>query len=432
MTLAWIIFFAFLIFAIYDIKKAILVWIPAHVLTNSQVALRYASPGIAVSVAISAMLVILYYLKYSGRKSKQINPTSFVLKPVLIAMIISYLLSYIFSIVSITAQYSFTIKYFLEGFLLLYVFQRCLNDKNDMKLFIKTTFVVIILITGLGIYELLTLENPVLDYIYYNSPHNESTIGRLAYYPGFHRIRYGLPRCLSFFPIHLRFGAACVFFMFFMGVLLKRKSSYLSEQHIFIAICLLIIGVFASNSKQGLVGMVVLSCSLIHFKKLINFKYLLLILFIVFLWWQFPTIFNNLYSLFDDELAEEGGGSTIALRTEQYRVAWNMFTQNPIFGNGPGSLSYMKAFGDNAEIRGAESIFLSILPERGLLGAFVYIFMYIYLFFALKTTIPSKVLFFYLLTIFVIEVAGGRKDITLYFGMLIGAYRYFQLHNQTQ
>ena len=79
-------------------------------------------------------------------------------------------------------------------------------------------------------------------------------------------------------------------------------------------------------------------------------------------------------------------------------------------------------------IRGAESVFLSLLPERGLIGAFVYIFMYLYLFYALKDKMSKRVLVFYLLTVFVVEVAGGRKDITLYWGMLIATSRYYQLY----
>ena len=43
---------------------------------------------------------------------------------------------------------------------------------------------------------------------------------------------------------------------------------------------------------------------------------------------------------------------------------------------------------------------------------------------------PQRILIYYLLTVCVIEVAGGRKDITLYWGMLIATSRYFQLYGK--
>lgn len=430
MLIAWIIFIAYTIFALYDIKKATIMWIPAHVLTNPQVALKYTSPAVSLSIAITTMLCVVFLIKFFGyKRHRKLNNEEFVLKPVFFLMLFSYAVSYMLTIASLMTAFNLTVRYFLEGFVVLYTFQKCLNDKDDMRLFIKTTVVIVLLITGLGIYEFITLDNPVLDYVYFNSPHNAYTAGRLAYFPGFHRMRYGLPRCYSFFPLHLRFGAACVFFLLFIGVMYKKSVDVVKKKYVLLCIFLLIIGVFAANSKQGMVGLVVLTFCFFSPRQIINYRFFLFLAFIGILWWQYPSIFNNLFSLFDDELAEEGSGSTIAMRQQQYAVAWEMFKMNPIFGNGPGTLGTLKNMEISFEaIRGAESVFLSLLPERGLIGAFVYIFMYLYLFYVLKDKMSKRVLAFYLLTVFVVEVAGGRKDITLYWGMLIATSRYYQLY----
>ena len=431
MLIAWFIFAFFLIFALFDIKKAIILWIPLHVLTNPQIALRYTPPLISVSIAVSTMLCALFLIKCWSRDNYyNLNRSVFILKPVFIITLLSYLFSYFFSVTSFSVGLNFTIRYFVESFILLYAFQKCLSTESDLNLCIKTIFIVVVLITTLGIYEFFTLHNPVLDYVYYNSPHNDYTVGRLAYNPLEHRMRYGLPRCYSFFPLHLRFGAACVFFVFLFGVMLKHPSRYLKKNYIIMCICLLIIGVFASNSKQAYVSVIVLLFCFVRPQVVFNYKTLLLALLVFVIISQYPELLNNYFSLFDEELAEQGRGSTIAVREEQYQVAIDLFNMSPIFGHGPNSLSYLKRFGDNDAIRGAESIFLSLLPERGLFGAFAYIFMYIYLFFSLKKSIPYVVLFFYLLTIFVMEVAGGRKDMTLYMGMLIVVLRYYQLNKK--
>lgn len=432
MTLAWILFIAYTIFALYDIKKAIIIWIPAHVLTNPQIALKYTPPAVSLSIAITTMLCVVFLCKYFGvKRHNKLNEEQFVLKPVFFLMIFSYIVSYMLTIASLMTAFNLTVRYFLEGFVILYTFQRCLNNKEDMRLFIKTVFVIVLLITGLGIYEFITLDNPVLDYVYYNSPHNSYTAGRLAYFPGFHRLRYGLPRCYSFFPLHLRFGVACVFFMLFIGVMYKKNVEIIKRKYVFLCICLLISGVFAANSKQGIVGMMVLSFCFFKPGKFFNYKFFLIASFVGLVLWQYPSVLNNILSLFDDELAQEGSGSTVAMREQQYKVAWEMFKMNPVFGNGPGTLGTLKNIEISFEaIRGAESVFLSILPERGLIGAFVYLFMYVYLYNILKNKMPKRILLFYLLTVFVIEVAGGRKDITLYWGMLIATSRYFQLYGK--
>ena len=375
-------------------------WIPLHVLTNPQIALKYTYPAVSLSIAITTMLCLFYFVnRFFNENKNNYNNESFPLKPVFYLMLFSYFVSYIYSIVSISSAFNLTIRYFLEGFVLLYAFHCCLNDKNDLYLFIKTAFVVVLLITGLGLYEFFTLDNPVLDYTYYNSPHNAYTSGRLAYFPGFHRLRYGLPRCLSFFPIHLRFGAACVFFMLLFGSMYKKNIGVLKNKYILLCIFLLISGVFASNSKQGIVGLLFISLCFISIQRMFNYKLLLIAVFVCSVLIYYPSIINNILSLFDTELAQEGKGSTVSLRIQQYTVAFDMFKRNPIFGCGPGSLGTLKhlEYGYDA-IRGAESVFLSLLPERGIIGAFVYIFMYFYLYNTLKDKMPKKILFFYLLT----------------------------------
>lgn len=431
MFLAWLLFIGYTFFAIIDIKKAVIIWIPLHVLANPLIALKFTPPGISLSIAITVMLCFVFLIRRFMLEERAIyNNGEFILRPVLIFMIFSYAISYIFSIVSISAAFNQTIRYFFEGFILLYAFYRCLNDKRDLRLFIKSTFFIAVLVTSYGLYEFFALDNPVLDYSYNNAPHNSYTFSRMHYYPGLHRIRYGLPRCYSFFPLHLRFGAACVFLMLLFGSMYKYNYGIYKNKKLLFVIVMLLFGVFAANSKQGMVGMVVILFCFYHPRNIFSHKLFLIGLAVFAVWIYFPELFNNLFSLFDSDLAQEGKGSSVALRIEQYNVAWEMFKNNPIFGNGPGSLAYLKGseFGYDA-IRGAESIFLSLMPERGIIGCLAYFFMYIWLFYYLKDKMPKRILFFYLLTVFVIEVAGGRKDITLYWGMLIGTARYFQLYD---
>ena len=130
MLIAWIIFVAYTFFALYDIKKAIIVWIPAHVLTNPQIALKYTPPAASLSIAITTMLCVVFLVKFFGyKRHRKLNSEEFVLKPVFILMLFSYAVSYLLTIASLKTAFNLTVRYFLEGFVLLYTFQKCLNDK---------------------------------------------------------------------------------------------------------------------------------------------------------------------------------------------------------------------------------------------------------------------------------------------------------------
>lgn len=102
---------------------------------------------------------------------------------------------------------------------IIFVFYKAINSTEDIKLFVKTSAIVIVLIVSLGIYEALFKDNIVLDYVFMNAP-LESINGKMWYVPPFLTAtgemthRYGLTRCYSFFEIHISFGCACAILLF--------------------------------------------------------------------------------------------------------------------------------------------------------------------------------------------------------------------------
>lgn len=351
----------------------------------------------------------------------------------MIATAISYALSILFSSVPLGRGINTTIKVFLHSFLLLYIFQRCLKSRKDVLFLVKITLFIVIIITSLSVYEFIMRDNPILDYVYFSTPHQEALGNRMSYIPpsmGGNLLRYGLIRAYSFFQMSLAYGAACVFLLFLVGTLLKKKFYEINKHILLLCTVLLVFGVFASNSKQAYIGLIIMLFCFVKTEYIFSYRLVIAISLFGIMFLMYPELMNNYYSLFDAKLAEEGGGSSVELRVKQYQVAINLFESNPLFGYGPSSLDFLKSFGNNWEIRGAESIWLRILPERGLLGGIVYLFMFFNLYDRLRSIIPQKELLLYLLTIFIIENLGGEKDMTLYMAILIVVMRLHELNKK--
>ena len=433
MQLAWIVFILVALCACADFKKTVIIWMACRLLFNAQVALRYAAPAMSLDFGVAILLILLYFVRGNGNGLAR---DKFYLKPILIATLLSYFFSTIFSIYFVGEGYRVLIKLIVSNFAIIYVFQKVLNNIDDVRLFVMALVIVAIIISVLGIYESTIHDNPYLDYIYFNSP-QEGTEGRMYYIPpsirGNLTIRYGMVRAYSTFGIHISFGCACAFLLGFFLIIIQKRWLKVNKWLMTITIVILITGCVTSNSKTAYLGMMTMLLLLVRPRTLLNIKTILIILSIVIAviiaYEYVPGYFNNILSLFDEDMAEEGGGSTIATRQRQLDMAMEFFRQNPLFGNGPGSLMILRQIGEGSDILGAEGAHLTILPERGVLGYMIYLFTFVYFFITSKRIIPSFFIFIFLLALFVMEIASGLRDMTLYYSLLIALRRIYQLDN---
>lgn len=418
--LAIAILIALVIYACHDLKKAILIWLPFKLLFNDQIAVRYESPGMALVIAGDLALIAIYWLK--KRKRSAYYQGEFLFKKAFIAFGFSYFISLLFTIAPFQSAAIATIKYFSSGFCMVYLAHKAFKSISDIRLYTKCCVIVSFLIVLLAISENIFQTNVWLDFVAFNSPFDPEE-GRMFYIPGHLEIRYGLVRSRSFFSFHIPFGFACVCLYWLLFYFYKNTKVLINSKVLLIASLLLIVGAILSNSKQVYLGLLVMFFSLYSYKTLFHLRIILPVLIVAY--WVIiytPEYMDNILSLTNEELAEEGGGSTIALRESQFDVAMQMFRKSPLIGNGVASIETMKSLGFEG-ILGAESAWLRILPERGALGAIVYIYMYISLW-QFKKHINKKVLFFFLLSIFVIETTGGLKDLSIWGVFLLVVSRY--------
>ena len=422
--------------ALFDFKRTVLIWMPVQFLFNSQIAVRYASPGMALNIAVDFGLLAIFWLKLRGHEREfHLNEEPFLFTPLLVLSILSFLFTTIWAIVPLSAGVVATVKYFLITFSTIYIYQKVLNDEQDIRLCVRTCAVVIALMTLLGLYESIMKDNPWLDVVYMLSPHDETTRGRMWYVPPFIsasgtvQMRFGLVRAYSFRGIHIDFGNLCVMFSYLAFTLLKNRWHFgISKTWWIILGMLLCSGVFLANSKAGMVGFVFL---LLAFAKMEHVMRPIVIipvaLLVVVLLVYVPELLDNYVSLFDEKVAEEGGGSSVALRKMQWQVVKRLFNMNPLFGNGIGSIELMKKRVGFEDILGAESAYFKILPERGILGLVCYFYCYVLFFKIMRQYIPLKETFFFLLALFVIEGVSGTISVACYGFIVLMVRRCYQI-----
>lgn len=441
MLLYWILFSFFAYSAVKNWKATTIVWIPFSMLFDAGICLKYTSPALSFILAVNLLLIILYYWKEKSRKD--LNQKTFLFRPVFRAYLFSYGVSMLFSIVPFVDVLMNTIQYFINTFVIIALFDKALKSKEDIALFVKASLIVFVPIFLLGLFETIFHDNPWLDWVYLTAPSVDYLKGKMYYVPAWLSfsedlsMRFGMVRCYSFFSIHIAFGCASVLYMFLFLHLMQAKVSFLTKQQYFypFIVVLLLACIILSNSKTPFVGFPFFVLSAIPLGKLMKGQTLMFLLICVLggmiAYTYNENIFNNFISLFDKNLMEEGGGSSTSLRERQFEVGLSMFAQNPLFGNGVNSIGYMMRANDKyADLLGSESSWLKILPERGIVGVVVYLFLYSYMYQILKKSMGKKSSMLFLMGMMGMETATGFMSSIIYMPIIIVIHRIHELELQ--
>ena len=263
-------------YAFYDLKKAILLWLPFKLLFNNQIAVRYSSPGMALVIAGDIMLFAAFFLQ--RKKKVDFYNGNFPYMEPAIAMGLSYLISLLFTIAPFQTAAIETFKYFISGFGVLYLAHRAFKNLADLRFFIKGCLIVSILIVLLAISENVLRTNLWLDFVFFNSPFDPDA-GRMFYFPGQLEMRYGMVRSRSFFSFHVPFGYACCCLYWLLFYFYKNTKHLFSPLLLMITSVFLIGGVIMSNSKQAYLGLFFMIFSLYPIKSVFNIRIVLPVLF---------------------------------------------------------------------------------------------------------------------------------------------------------
>lgn len=357
MTLLYILFFIWVLFILFDFKKAVLCYAPFKILFYYDVRLTAALP---FDMAIILLIAFCFFVK-----RKEYSKLHFPFTRGYMVYAIIYSIGCIIPVFMINRIPSTVISILLYS----YIYFQCLRNIRDVKLAAAVYMLFSLFLVGNGMLELFTHKCPVDDWIrsmpFIDKEH--------AWDTDFDELRFGLPRIKSFMPFSITYGVACAILLSlpFYLVFENFRKSLLMRLLVPMSLVFLLIGVITSASRSPILGIVVLLSYLFLDKELFK-RYktkilLLLLLIAVFMW---PFIYDNIMSILNPKAADAIGGSSMDMRIGQYSIAFDYMMQSPLFGLGKETqITDILFFG-------GESIWLPLMINNGILGVFGYIYFY--------------------------------------------------------
>lgn len=357
MTLLYILFFIWVLFILFDFKKAVLCYAPFKILFYYDVRLTAALP---FDMAIVLLIAFCFFVK-----RKEYSKLHFPFTRGYMVYAIIYSIGCIIPVFMINRIPSTVISILLYS----YIYFQCLRNIRDVKLAAAVYMLFSLFLVGNGMLELFTHKCPVDDWIrsmpFIDKEH--------AWDTDFDELRFGLPRIKSFMPFSITYGVACAILLSlpFYLVFENFRKSLLMRLLVPMSLVFLLIGVITSASRSPILGIVVLLSYLFLDKELFK-RYktkilLLLLLIAVFMW---PFIYDNIMSILNPKAADAIGGSSMDMRIVQYSIAFDYMMQSPLFGLGKETqITDILFFG-------GESIWLPLMINNGILGVFGYIYLY--------------------------------------------------------
>lgn len=357
MTLLYILFFIWVLFILFDFKKAVLCYAPFKILFYYDVRLTAALP---FDMAIILLIAFCFFVK-----RKEYSKLHFPFTRGYMLYAIIYSIGCIIPVFMINRIPSTVISILLYS----YIYFQCLRNIRDVKLAAAVYMLFSLFLVGNGMLELFTHKCPVDDWIrsmpFIDKEH--------AWDTDFDELRFGLPRIKSFMPFSITYGVACAILLSlpFYLVFENFRKSLLMRLLVPMSLVFLLIGVITSASRSPILGIVVLLSYLFLDKELFK-RYktkilLLLLLIAVFMW---PFIYDNIMSILNPKAADAIGGSSMDMRIGQYSIAFDYMMQSPLFGLGKETQI------NDILFFGGESIWLPLMINNGILGVFGYIYLY--------------------------------------------------------
>lgn len=248
----------------------------------------------------------------------------------------------------------------------LYIFWCIWKDKpiETTATFIKTSIIFSSILAIYCIFEGITGSNPFID-----------LMNELGFYndvKSYTEVRNGIKRVQGFYSIYTTVAGLSLNFICMALLVLEKKL--FDRNRLILIIILLFTMAFFTGMRSGIVSLCICLLMFVSHKNLkpkIIIPVFLIIMIAVILYDDF------FYSFYESIIhTDKVQGSTEEMRDTQLKISILAFQKSPLFGNG---INYTftdlnKLF---PELAGADSIWMSLMIDQGLLGILGYVAFFI-------------------------------------------------------
>lgn len=314
------------------------------------------------------MLMTLYYLAIYFIKRGKYNTTTapFPFKTPYLIMVVSWSISCIFSYAGILATLPQYIGNVSKDILLVYVIWKVVNI-DDLKLLLKGFSLVFIIACIYGLFEKITLLNPLRDY-------EESLAGGNAVMWAYSEDDVRGYRIQSVFEHAIGAGVNYVLYVVFILTLYLRYklTKYITNSYLLLCAACGVCAIW-TNSRTPVLFLALASMSFINYRDSRSYKFLTIICISGII---MAPLFVDYFDLFETIIHQDSQktmyGSNADLRWDQLATSIALFNMSPICGLGFNYDSVLKGSLVDS-LLGRESIWFNILPELGIIGVLAYV-----------------------------------------------------------
>ncbi|HOP46420.1 MAG TPA: O-antigen ligase family protein [Desulfobacteraceae bacterium] len=385
-------------------------------------------PGIPL-ISIKRVYIVLWFLIFlllllgSKKMVKEILAYPF-LGPIAVVLAASLLVTFFADnfMTSLQRSIALTADTFLPAIIIWASYKKHQDIANILNLLI-TIFVVISLY---GIFAYTVSHNPVLDFV---NTHFLSESDRTLIYTYEGKERFGMVgRAQSIFAHPIQYGCFLVVMMF-VTLISYSKQTLANKSLKVLGLAVMTVALFQTNSRSPL-AFAFAGLGVFWFFKGAGKKAILICLgglaaiFIL----AYTTATNNnapvslLVSLFQELSGSptEAGGSSLAMRLNQFRISALLFSEHPVVGHGLATVREMiQSKSIPHGLAAAESFLFILMIEAGLVGILAYIFFfYKQVLFFLKTKHKSKNIYLKNISIICLSVIYGYLAFILMTGIV--------------
>lgn len=403
----FIIFYSFINykkgFSLYLCYKLILV-------TNITVISSPGLPLLTLEMAMTLIYIILFI--FNGAKYQRAHMKFQFTLPIWL-YVASLFISSLLSVAGFGTEISNLIKQLSENVVLIWIAWQIIEFKEDFYYIFKIITAIILFSCVYGFVEYFLQKNPLTEFeaTLNNDPNRTIDYSYDSDFRGY--------RVNSIFEHAI--GAGIIWGLYASVVFIAVKEKQLKGDKAIVPLVtafLCIICVFLTKMRSTYLFLFICILSLINLKSPKFYLLLFIILIVGAICVSFisPDIINVLTSFFNSDSANAVSGSSLEMRLDQFKAAFQLMSISPIFGLGPSFTDVMEGTLID-RLLGSESIWLGVITQLGVIGIIAYIIQVFYFIYKVPKNFKNKYLFIVSLAYWItatVTSMPGFKIIYLY------------------